>query len=333
MTNVLVTGATGFLGWHVATRLQTLGWQVTAQGRNEAMGRELERRGIRFFPAELSDRRRILDACAGQRYVFHCGALSSAWGKYKDFYDSNVLGTRHILEGCAASGTTERLIYISSPSVSFDYRDRFAVRESDPLPGRPANAYAATKRRAEEETLLAFETGRVRGIVMRPRAIFGPRDNALLPRLLRANAAGGVPLLRGGEAIVDFTYVGNVVDAMLAAVSAPEAALGRTYHLTNGEPMKLKDALATLFSKLGVPMRVKPLPYGIAYAAAAALELAYRLLPLPGEPVVTRYGVGVLACSQTLDIAEARERLGYAPAVSVEEGFERYAAWWKEQRR
>lgn len=331
MTKALVTGATGFLGWHVATRLQALGWQVTAQGRNADVGRELERRGVRFYPAELADRDRMRDACANQRYVFHCGALSSAWGPYRAFYESNVEGTRHVIDGCLAAGV-ERLVHVSTPSVCFDFRDREAIRESDPLPRRAANAYAHTKRMAEDDVRRAFAAG-LRGVIIRPRAVFGPRDAALLPRLLRANDAGGVPMFRGGGAVVDLTYVDNVVDAMVAAaVSAPESAMGRIYHLTNGEPLPLKEALVTLFGKLGVPLRERRLPYGAAYAAAGLLELAYRLLPLRGEPIVTRYGVGVLARTQTLDIREARERLGYAPAVSIEEGFERYAEWWRESR-
>jgi nucleoside-diphosphate-sugar epimerase len=327
MTNALVTGATGFLGWHAALRLQRLGWNVTTTGRNEAVGRELEKQGIRFVRADLRDRERVLQACAKQDYVFHCGALSSAWGRYRDFFESNVLGTRYIVEGCMKH-EGGRLIHVSTPSVYFDYRHRLGIRESEPLPARNVNAYARTKRLAEEEVNRAFEQG-LQGVILRPRAIFGPRDKALLPRLLRANASRGIPLIGGGAIRIDLTYVDNVVEAMLLACEAPDTSLGRTYNISNGEPVLLRNVLDSLFNKLGVPLRVKPISYPMAYAAAALSELAYRMLPIPGEPVVTRYTVGVLARSQTLDIREAQTRLGYEPIVSVEDGLQRFAEWWE----
>lgn len=331
MTKALVTGATGFLGQHVCMRLSRMGWKVTGLGRNESAGAKLEEQGIRFVRADLRDEESVVRACAGQEAVFHCGALSSPWGPYRDFEAANVDGTRHVAAGCLKHDV-RRLIHISTPSIYFDNRDRLDIRENDPLPVKPVNAYAATKLLAERVVFQAFEDG-LPGLILRPRAIFGPLDRTLLPRLMRANESQGVPLINGGDALLDLTYVDNVVDAMLLGWGAPQGALGQAYNITNGEPAMLRDVLKELFAGMGTPLRTRNVPYPVAYGAAAFMEWSHRLLPALGEPALTRYSIGVLARSQTLDIALAREKLGFAPRVGLSEGLRAFAEWWRRMGR
>jgi nucleoside-diphosphate-sugar epimerase len=329
MTNALVTGATGFVGQHVVMRLCRMGWNVAGMGRNESVGVKLEKHGIRFVRADLRDADSVVRACAGQDAVFHCGALSSPWGAYREFAAVNVDGTRHVAAGCRMH-EVRRLIHISTPSIYFGRRDRTGVRECDPLPAKPVNAYAATKLLAERVVFQAFADG-VPCLILRPRAIFGPLDRALFPRLLRANDSGGVPLIGGGNAIIDLTYVDNVVDAMLLGWEAPQEALGRAYNVTNGEPVKLGDALRELFSLMGVPLRARAIPFSLGYGVAAFMEWSHRMLPVLGEPPLTRYAITAVAKNQTLDITLARERLGYAPRVGLIEGLQAFAEWWKAE--
>jgi nucleoside-diphosphate-sugar epimerase len=325
----LVTGATGFLGRHTALRLAQMGWDVSGMGRSRESGAQLTQAGIRFVMADMRDADRVVQACAGQDYVFHCAALSSPWGDYKEFYASNVMATRHIIEGCQRH-EVKRLIHISTPSIYFDYRPRFMIRESEPLPGRPANAYAATKLLAEREVMQASRKG-MPALILRPRAIFGPLDQTLFPRLLQANGKLGVPMLGGGQARIDLTYVDNVVDAMLLGCSAAPAALGQAYNISNGEPLPFREVVEKLFAMLDIPLRTRIIPYRAAYGIAGLLELAYRVLPLRGEPFLTRYTVGSVAIPHTLDITLAREQLGYQPQVSVPDGLQRFADWWVRQ--
>lgn len=330
MTRVLVTGATGFLGRHTARRLAGMGWEVYAQGRNADVGRQLEQEGSVFLPGDLRDFERAKELCRGMDVVFHCAALSSPWGKYKEFYTSNVEATRHIVEGCKEHGVG-RLIHISTPSLYSTRKERFAIRESDPLPGRPANAYAATKLIAERVVGEAAREG-LTAFMLRPRAIFGPMDNALFPRLLAANDSKGVPLLDGGRASIDLTCVDNVIDAMLLCCEAPLSAAGRAYNISNGEPILFKELVTRLFALLELPLRTRNLPYAAADAVAAVMEGIHRLLPVLGEPLLTRYSAAALGVSQTLDISLAREQLGYHPRVTTDEGLRAFAEWWREQQ-
>lgn len=324
----LVTGGTGFLGSRLARRLLTEGWIVTAVGRDGAKGAALARSGAVFASADLRDAEGITRLCAGQDVVFHCGGLSAAWGSYEAFYDHNTRGTENVVAGCLRHGVA-RLVHVSTPSVCFGLQHRLHVSEQEPLPARPASAYAATKLLAE----LAVKRGCGAGlsaVTIRPRAIFGPGDPSLVPKLLAANGGRGIPMIDDGRALIDLTFVDNVVDALL--LCARHGRSGTVYHITNGEPMPFRLAVDKLFGKLGVPVKTKRLMFPAAYAAAWAMELTARLFPGAGEPQLTRATAGMIGRSQTLDIRAARTELGYSPLIGVEEGMDAYASWWKAEQ-
>lgn len=327
--SVLVTGGTGFVGGALARRLRAEGARVTALGRNPAAGAALERDGIAFVPADLADGAAVSAACRGQALAFHCGALASPWGPYRAFHAANVLGTENVLQGCRVHGVG-RLVHVSTPSVYFGTRPRLNVKEGDLLPARPTSHYAATKRLAEQAVARAHAAGQP-VISIRPRAIFGPGDNVLLPRLIRQLERGRLRVIGDGQNVADLTYIDNVVDALLRCAEAPAALLGRTFNITNGETVRLWDMVARLCAALGYPPPRRRLPLGAALALAGALELVYALLP-GREPPLTRYTVRVLGQSATLDISAARRELGYAPRISLEEGLQRFVAWWQARR-
>lgn len=255
MKKALVTGATGFLGKALAFRLRNLGWNVTAFGRNENVGNYLQSRGIHFFQGDLMDKTAVSKACSGQDIVFHSAALSSPWGRYEDFYNSNVIGTQHIIDACF-SHEVSRLVHVSTPSIYFNFQDQLDIPENARLPKKPANHYAATKRIAETLVLHAHQNG-LPSIIIRPRAIFGPGDNALFPRLIRANENGGVPIFRRGQVKMDITYIDNVVDALLLCANASEEALGYAYNITNQEPVIFVEVLRQIFEQINQPLKLR----------------------------------------------------------------------------
>jgi nucleoside-diphosphate-sugar epimerase len=330
--NALVTGGTGFLGGCLARRLHAANWRVTVLGRNESAGRALEMLGMKFIRADLAEAAAVTAACRGQEIIFHCGARSSPWGRYADFCRDNVIATQNLVTAGERQHIS-RLIHVSTPSVYFDFTDRLDVPESQPLPARPANHYVRTKLLAEAAVEAAAERG-LATITLRPRAIFGPGDTTLFPRLIRAHGARGFPLIGHDDPLMDITYVENVVDALLLAADAPAAALGKKFNVTNGEPWPRSQLLATLFAEIGQPLKTRHVNYHVAQTAAALLEtFSHVFTRARWEPPLTRYTVGVLARSQTLDISAARARLGYAPRVSVAAGLRAFGSWWKEAQR
>ncbi|HRJ41174.1 MAG: NAD-dependent epimerase/dehydratase family protein [Caldilineaceae bacterium] len=327
---VLVTGATGFLGQALARRLCGLGADVSGLGRNPAVLARLEREGIRPISADLADGEAIRAACQGQEIVFHAGALAAPWGKREDFYKSNVLGTQNVTAGCEASGV-QRLVHVSTPSVYFGLDSLESVREDAPLPARPVNEYARTKLLAEGEVDRAFGRG-LPVITIRPRAIFGPGDTTILPRLIARLKTGRLPIIGDGRNVIDMTYVENVVDALLLCAASPLATLGKKYNITNGEPTPLWPLIEKLCMALSYPYPKRHIPYPLADGVAALLEVVYCLLPGQPEPPLTRYSVALLAKNTTLDISAARRELGYQPRVSVAEGFQDFVEWWQAGR-
>ncbi len=317
---VLVTGGTGFLGQHLARALLAKGHSVHILGRNFANAgpRELITEGAIPIPADLRDRAAVVAACAGIEVVFHTGALSAPWGKLADFHDINVGGTEAVLAGCLAHDVG-RLIYVSSPSVVFDGRDQRLAREDVPYPHRFPSTYSLTKKLAEDRVNAAAATG-LQTVILRPKAIFGPGDQALLPRLIAAARQKRLPQIGGGNNLVDLTYVENVVHALMLALDAP-TAIGKTYTITNDEHVPLWDIVRSVLSRLHLSTRLRRVPLSVALAAASLMELRAELTGQ--EPLLTRYTAAILARTQTYDISAAKRDLGYAPVISIADGTER----------
>ena len=276
------------------------------------------RPGVRFAGCDLGvDPAAALTEAIGAADAFvHAAALSSPWGSRADFMRANVTGTRNAL-AMARSAGAKRFVFISSPAVCFRFADQLDVSEDEPFP-RPVNFYAESKQLAEREVLAAD----LSSIVLRPRAIYGPGDTALLPRLIRAARAGPLPLLRGGEARTNLTYVDEVVRAIELALAAPDGLAGRVFNIA-GEAVKLRDVVEQAAAKAGIAVRWRRLPWPLALGAASAIEAVSRLWPGTPEPRVTAYGLGLLAFTHTLDVSAARAALGFEAAISFAEGLER----------
>lgn len=323
-SRIVVTGATGFLGGAVARRLKALhpAMHVVGLGRDARRGALLADDGIEFVRLDLGDASAVHAAIAGAAAVVHAAALSSPWGRRADFIAANVDATANVARACADTDV-RRLVHISTPSVYHDGRPRRAIREDDPLPVRAVNAYAATKRVAETRVRELTAGTAVSTVILRPRAIFGPGDTALLPRLADALRRGRLPRIGDGGCTVDLTYIDNAVDAVLLALDAPAALDGRVFNISNGEPVRIWDVIDRLALALGVPPPARRVSTRALHALAAALEAVHRVALPHREPVLLRYGVELLSIDMTLDIGRARRELGYAPRVGMDDALER----------
>jgi nucleoside-diphosphate-sugar epimerase len=322
----LITGATGFLGGALARRLHCMGWDVTALGRNASKLDHLESEGIRTLQLDLKDKNAMAAACKDTEIVFHCAALPSPWGNFEMFYQANVIGTRNVIRGCEEQ-KVKRLVYVSTPSLYFGYSSRMNVKETDILP-EPVSNYAATKILAEQELDQAFANG-LATIAIRPRALFGPGDTVIFPRLIPRLQSGRLPILGDGKNVVDLTYIENVVDALLLCAESPASTLGKKYNISNGEPVNLWELVDRICKELNLQTPKRKISYQTANTVASILEFVYSLIPTQPEPPLTRMSVSMLANNTTLDISAAKQELGYQPKVSIDEGFDKFINWWK----
>ncbi len=326
---ILITGATGFLGGAVARELQRQGYPVLATGRDLRKGQALTDAGIAFQPCDLSADpvalRRLTDGCAA---VVHAAALSAPWGRRAAFVAANVQATENVVQACENSGV-RRLVHISSPSVLFDFAEQSALKEDATGRARPANDYIATKRAAEQLIAAAVRRG-LNAVVLRPKALFGPGDTTLLPRMIRVAQNGAFPLFGAGDPLLDLTWIGDAVQAVLAALRAPSRCQGRVYHITSGDPQPRSVVLRTILEACGLPVRFRPIPIATAMTLAGLLECVSRAFTLRRwEPPLTRYTVGALAYGQTLDISAARTDLSYAPQTDVLAALKRCGELWR----
>lgn len=326
---IVITGATGFLGFNTARWLKNKGHEVTGLGRNLSRGERLKNVGVSFIPCTLAETSLYSPALSGADAVVHCAALSAPWGRPDVFHAANVQGTQHILDE-SRKQKVPRFIHISSPSIYFRFEDALDIDEATPLKPPFASLYSATKFAAEEVVDAAGED--IFCVTLRPRGIFGPGDETLLPRLIRVAKKRGLPRLGEGKNIIDLTYVDNVSHAIELCLRSSEISRGQKYNITNGDPVELWPFLDNLFTRLELPISPKSLPYKRADFLARVLEWTYSTLPLKGEPALTRYTVGLLAKSQTLSLTKARRELGYEPLIGMEEGLERAIAWLQENK-
>lgn len=311
---VLLTGSNGFVGGWTAWELRRRGHEVVGLGRRPGPVHRVDR----YLRHDLS---RPLEVALDVDAVLHCAALASPWARPRDFESANVDGTRHVVDWCAAHGAPD-LALVSSTSVLYRDADQVDLTEGEPPPSaaEQINVYSRTKRQAER----IVEAGAPgRWSILRPRAVFGPGDTVLFPRLLRAAEAGRLPWIRRPDGLpVRIDLIGAATLASFLA-TALERRVEGLVHLTQGEPVDLKEFLADLFVRLGLPVPARTVPLRTARFAAAVAETVSALFLGYREPPVTRFGVSVFAWSKTFDVARSQELLG-PPAFSLAEEVDRF---------
>jgi nucleoside-diphosphate-sugar epimerase len=322
----LVTGASGFLGLYIVEQLVARGDKVRALCR--ASHAPLDALGVETIRGDLVDREAVVAACQGVDVVFHVAGVAGIWGPWSRYYPVNTLGTRHVVEGCLRHGV-RRLVFTSTPSVTFDGSAQEGVDESAPYPKRWLCHYPHTKALAEQHVLAANGTGRLSTCALRPHLIWGPRDRQLVPRVLALARAGKLRRIGDGTNVIDTIYVENAAQAHLQAADClgpGSPAAGRAYFLSQGEPVNCWQWIDQVLALAGLPPVGRSMSLSCAWATGVFLEWAYRLLPIGGEPTMTRFLAAQLGTSHYFRIARAREDFGYHPKVSMAEGLRRLAA-------
>jgi nucleoside-diphosphate-sugar epimerase len=298
------------------------GGEVRSLARSERSAATVAELGAEPVRGDLHDIDAMTAGAEGCDVAFHLAAVVAQWGDPEEFRHGNVEGTRNALEACAAAGVgrfvhcgTEAAILAGEPLVNAD--------ETAPLrPDSPA-LYSATK--AEAEALVrgasrdGFET-----VVVRPRFVWGAGDTTLLPEIVAATEAGKFAWVGGGTHRTSTTHVDNVIEGLLLA--AERGTPGEAYFVTDGEPVVFREFISAMLRARDVEPPERTVPTALAGALARGGELAWRHLPLPGEPPLTRFAFWFASQECTLDDSKARRELGYAPVTSREEGLAALAA-------
>ncbi|MFQ3593155.1 MAG: NAD-dependent epimerase/dehydratase family protein [Gemmataceae bacterium] len=330
LTTCLITGATGFLGGHLAEACAQRGWQVRALARPGSESSALTHPHIRVVAGDLTDPASLPAALDGVEVVFHAAAKVGDWGPAASYRAVNVEGTRALLEACRQRSCTQplqRFIHFSSLGV-YAARDHFGTNEDEPLPERHIDGYTQTKVEAEKLVLAYHREHGLPVTVLRPGFIYGPRDRTVLPKLIENLRKGIVKYLGDGNQALNTIYVGNLVAAAFLPLDRPES-IGRVYNLTDGERVSKRRFIESIADGLGLPRPTGSVPMWVARLAAWSLETVSRALGSSEPPRLTQARLKFLGLNLDFSIERARRELGYQPPFTFEQGLAATLHWYK----
>jgi nucleoside-diphosphate-sugar epimerase len=312
---VLVTGATGFLGGHVAAYLVRRGVATRCLVRRAGTGAP---HGAEAVLGDLLDLGSLRAACRGMDVVVHCAALVSDWSPPERFHEVNVTGTRALAEACRDAGV-RRLVHVSTLDVLG--HGNGPVHEDDP-PRRTGFDYPDTKGAAEGVVRAVAEACGLELAIVRPGWVYGPGDRHFLPEVADAIRSGTAVLIAGGRRPAPLVGIENLVPA-LASAGLEARAAGGVFHLVDAPVPTWADLFRHVARLLGRPAPRLSVPAPVAYGVAVAMETAARLRGRERRPLLTRYLVRYLSASLDVRTGAARDVLGFRTRVPLELGLER----------
>lgn len=317
---VLVTGATGFTGGHLARTLRSAGHEVRALVRPGSECRPLAAVGIELHEGQLSQANDVLAAAVGCDQIYHLAAVFRTAGHPDSYYrEINVGGTMNVLEAGRQHGC-ERVVYCSTGGVHGHVADPPA---DETYRLKPDDIYQLTKVEAEAAANAAIARGQP-VTIFRPGAIYGEGDMRFL-KLFRSIQQRRFVMLGSGQTRLHMVHVDDLVRGIQLCGSRPEA-LGQTFLLAGPEAPTLNEIAAITAELTGVPAPRWRLPVWPVYAAGWLCEMI--CVPLRIDPPLHRRRVGFFTHHREFNIGKARRLLDYQPRVSVREGIERTLRWY-----
>jgi nucleoside-diphosphate-sugar epimerase len=328
----LVTGATGLLGSHIVEKLIELGEPVRALVRPGSDTRVLDSWGVEKALGDVTEPQSLLDACLGVHTVYHSAAAVGDWGNWKKYYvPVSIDGTRNMIHAARQAGI-RRFLHISSiSSYGHPNQKGLVLDETAPLGVNLHrwSYYSRAKVEAEKLVWEAYHRGDLAVTVVKPSWLYGPRDRASMPRLIRAIRAGKGKLLGDGKNRLNLTYAANEAEGCILAATHDQA-VGEIYNLSSDGRITQEEYFNKIAECIGAKPVTRHVPYGLAYRAAFLMELFGHMTGRKKPPLVTRYSVWLIGRQCFFSEEKARRELGWKATVSYDEGIQRAVKWCRD---
>ena len=330
----LITGATGLLGSHIAQQLRQQGQEVRALVRPGSDHSFLDSLGVQIAPGDVTDPKSLAPAMEGVTTVYHAAAKVGDWGPWEQFQAITIDGTAHMIDAAQKAGV-QRFLHVSSLSA-YGHPDGegLVVDETHPL-GQNLHRwsyYSRAKAQAEQLVWQAHREGRIVATVVKPSWLYGERDRASMPRLIRAIRNGKAKILGDGTNRLNLTYAGNEAQGCILAATKDQA-IGQSYNLGDDGVITQREYFERIAKEIGAKPPRRQVPYRLVKSAGFALECIYRLVGSKMPPLVTRYSAWLIGRRCFFSSEKARRELGWQATVSYEEGIPRAVAWCLEHER
>ncbi len=323
--NVLLTGATGFLGSHTADNLLRAGHTVRAIVRPSSNLKWLKGKDIETLPGDLEDHASLKELFRGIEGVVHVAGVTAAKTK-KEFYRHNHIATRGLLEATKIYGdNVGRFVLISSQTAGGPSLDGNPVTEE--TPPHPITTYGKSKLAAEEESRQYREDFPV--TILRLPAIYGPRDTAILS-FFQTVSKGIKPLIGFQEKFVNLAHVYDIAHGIELGLTKEEAR-NRTFYIGSERQYgwrELSDLASRIMGKRGIFIAI---PHWVVSSIAGISEFASLFKKKPSV-LNWEKRLDMTQLNWICSIERAQKELGYVPKVGIEEGFKETIEWYRENK-
>lgn len=313
---ILITGATGFIGRHLVSRLSEEGYSVSATARSEAHAKSLNQRGANTAQIDLLLTNDLRSLIGGHDCVIHCAAHVGLWGPKSLYENLNIQLTKRLLEA-ATQESIRKFIYMSCANVALN----------DPVPIENATEdilicyqdslrYAHSKAQAEQ-LVLSSASGSLSTIALRPALVWGNGD--MIDRQIGPAAdRGQFGWFGHGRYPYSTCYIGNLCEAILQVLI--QNVSSGAFFIRDAEQMNLREFLSSRLQAGGYAVPTLSIPLAVAWPLARFTEIGWNCLPLKGEPPLVREAVRTMGYPLTVSINKAKNAFDYRASYSVAEG-------------
>lgn len=310
---ILITGATGLVGSHVAEQAVLRGCRVRAIVRSTADITFLRGLNIELIHGDLDQPESLKSACDGATVVIHCAAKVGDWGPTAEYRRINVTGTQALIDAAMATGTLKRWIQISSLGV-YEGTDHYGTDEATVPCTTGIDGYTLTKVESEQVVRDSIRDRSLPAVILRPGFIYGPRDRTVLPKLTERLRSGKFAYLGSPDKLMNNTYVGNLCEAIWLAIERDDI-VGEVFNIRDPRAVTKREFIETVCDAAGIPFPKKIVPLPVAKFLAKAMETTWKLLGRKEAPLLNSARIKFLGLNLDYSIDKAIRKLGYTPST------------------